>query len=95
MAGRDAVSQQTRSAVPHRFANFERCGEPDPIAVELAIKGDRPVLYSCEIREVVRVLTGRGWSARRIAEHIGCASRTVVRHRVAGVTTMDSDRRSA
>ncbi|MFC5127726.1 helix-turn-helix domain-containing protein [Pseudoclavibacter helvolus] len=34
-----------------------------------------------ERRECVRLLTERDWSAEQIAEHLGCASRTVVRIR--------------
>ena len=55
--------------------------EPDHAAVEQAIDGHKPRLYPSEMRQVVERLTARGWSAARIAEHVGTTNRTVVRHR--------------
>lgn len=52
----------------------------DEVAVELAVKGARPWLSPRERRIVVTELRARGWSGRAIAEHLGCAQRTVERH---------------
>lgn len=79
------MSRPVRARVRHRTGG-NRGGlnvEPDPVAVREALNG-RPVsLWPLETRAVVRVLTRHGWSAAQIAGHIGCASRTVVRHRSA------------
>lgn len=49
--------------------------------VDSAVAGERPVLTPEQRREVITILNERRWSANRIAEHIGCASRTVDRVR--------------
>jgi hypothetical protein len=36
---------------------------------------------TCDDLEVVRILSSRGWSAVKIADHLGCAPRTVTRWR--------------
>lgn len=54
---------------------------PDPLAVRLAVSGDRRRLYPSELGWVVELLTKRGLSAVAIAERVGCSSRTVCRWR--------------
>lgn len=56
---------------------------PDPVAVSEALNGRAPRLVPYELRQVVAVLTGRGWSTRQIALHAGCSDRAVTRHRKA------------
>lgn len=51
------------------------------MAVLLALAGNQEPLVPAEIREVVDILSRRRWSAVRIARHLGCSDRTVVRHR--------------
>ncbi|MCX5587590.1 hypothetical protein [Streptomyces erythrochromogenes] len=54
----------------------------DAAAIERAVSGDPPPrLTPSERAEVVAVLTRRGCSARQIAEHARCTSRTVDRIR--------------
>lgn len=53
----------------------------DPAVVDAAVRGQKPDLSPLERRQVITVLNGQRWSARRIAEHIGCATRTVDRIR--------------
>jgi hypothetical protein len=53
----------------------------DEIAVELAMRGDRPRLRPLERRECVRRLHAEKWSDGRIADTIGCATKTVERIR--------------
>ena len=55
----------------------------DPVAVDEALHGRKVRLVPAELRRVTEVLTRRGWSSRSIAEHVGCSSRAVVRHRSA------------
>lgn len=55
----------------------------DEIAVERAVHGDRVRLTRAEVSEVVRRLTGMGYSVREIAERLGVSGRTVVRKRSA------------
>lgn len=66
--------------------------EPDPIAVDRAVRGDNPPrLRPSEIREAVRVLViQRGLQINEAARRIGACTRTVARHRdalVIGVTS--------
>jgi transcriptional regulator with XRE-family HTH domain len=49
--------------------------------VDAAVYGDRPSMTPVERREAVRVLNERRWSARQIADHIGCSARTIDRIR--------------
>jgi hypothetical protein len=73
------------------YTRWWRTGDPRPpiksldvdqIAVERAILGDPPArLNPFERLEVVAVLTRRGLSARQIAEHARCTTRTVTRNR--------------
>lgn len=56
----------------------------DPVAVELAVDGHRPVLTPAERVEAVRLLNRRGLSDPRIADHLGCAPETVLRVRRRG-----------
>lgn len=72
------MSRIIRAAVRH---SNDRYSAPDPVAVAESIYGRRPRLRSAEMREVVSLLTARGWSALRIAEHVGTTNRTVFRHR--------------
>lgn len=61
-----------------------RRGGIDEIAVERAVTTsfDPPArLNQAELREVVRILTGRGWSSSEIGERLNCTSRTVQRAR--------------
>lgn len=54
----------------------------DEIVVLRLVQGRRPERTNGpERREAVKVLTQRGWSARRIAEHIQTTTRTVERLR--------------
>lgn len=54
----------------------------DPVAVERAVAGEPPErLVSSERTAAVQVLTARDFSAREIAERIGCSQRTVHRAR--------------
>lgn len=53
----------------------------DEQAVADAIAGEQPNLSAREKREVVTVLNERRWSARMIADHIGCNKKTVERIR--------------
>lgn len=53
----------------------------DGAVVVLAIDGERPRMTPAERREVVRVLHRERWGDRRIAEHVGMASETVLRIR--------------
>jgi DNA-binding NarL/FixJ family response regulator len=54
----------------------------DPIAVELAVRGDRPArLHPSELHLAVVRLTAWGLSERQIAERLRCTTRTVERHR--------------
>ncbi len=56
--------------------------EPDEIAVERVLGGDRPaVLAAADRLEVVRVATARGESAAQIAARLRVSPRTVVRYR--------------
>jgi DNA-binding NarL/FixJ family response regulator len=56
---------------------------PDEAVIVRAIDGERfPSLKPREIRRIVLTLTTRGWSASRIAGHVGCSMRTVQRRRV-------------
>ncbi len=56
--------------------------EPDEIAVERVLGGDRPaVLAAADRLEVVRVATARGESAAQIARRLRVSPRTVVRYR--------------
>lgn len=50
-------------------------------AIDAALAGDKPRLSPVERAEAVRILHERRWSAHRIANHIGCAQRTVDRIR--------------
>lgn len=49
--------------------------------IDSALAGERPKLTPEQRREVVATLNERRWSARRIADHIGCSSKTVDRIR--------------
>lgn len=69
----EGIAQITISEV---FA--ERC---DSAVIDAAIEGRAPDLSPPERRQVITVLNERRWSARRIAEHIGCSTRTVDRIR--------------
>jgi DNA-binding NarL/FixJ family response regulator len=66
-------------------AGFQRACwgvEPDEIAVERALGGDRPaVLAAADRLEVVRIATARGESAAQIAARLRVSPRTVVRYR--------------
>lgn len=53
----------------------------DEMAVELALTGDMPRLTPAERRECVRRLHRERWSDGRIADQLGCASKTVERIR--------------
>jgi DNA-binding NarL/FixJ family response regulator len=54
---------------------------PDEIAVDRAVMGDPPPRLTPREREAaVQRLDRRGLTARQIAEHVGCAKRTV--HRI-------------
>jgi hypothetical protein len=52
----------------------------DEVAVEQAVKGARPSLYPQERRIVIAELRSRGMTGQAIADHVGCARRTVERH---------------
>jgi hypothetical protein len=55
---------------------------PDEIRISRAISGDNiPRLTPPERDIVVAALTGKGWSATRIAAHLSCHPRTIVRAR--------------
>lgn len=56
-------------------------GEPDEIAVERAITGERVKLSPVDRAEAVRRLTAEGRSALFIAEQLGITTRTVTRIR--------------
>jgi len=53
----------------------------DTARITAAVAGEPVTLSPRERREVITVLNGRRWSARRIAEYAGCDTRTVVRIR--------------
>ncbi len=56
----------------------------DPVAVARACLGDRTIrLIPAEREQAIQALTAKGRSARWIAVQLGCATRTVVRHRTA------------
>jgi len=57
--------------------------ELDEIAIEVAAAGKPVDLTIPERREVVRLLTSRGLSAREIAKRLRLSQRQVVRHRAA------------
>lgn len=55
----------------------------DPVAVERAIAGNPPAhLNHLEIAEAVLALDRDGYTARQIADRVGCCRRTVIRVRV-------------
>lgn len=65
-----------------RMRFFTRSGdELDDVAVGRALAGERLKLTAAEIDEAVRRLTAARYSARQIAETLGCTTRTVQRHR--------------
>ena len=53
----------------------------DPEAVEAAVRGEKPKLSPIERAEAIAKLHERSWSARRVAEWIGCNPKTVERVR--------------
>ncbi|MBB2956815.1 helix-turn-helix domain-containing protein [Pseudoclavibacter helvolus] len=69
------------AVVAHFRAEVATSKPLDHAAIALALAGDPVRLMPAERRECVRLLTERDWSAEQIAEHLGCASRTVVRIR--------------
>lgn len=75
-----------RWAERNRHRRTQRRHNYDHVAVLRAILGDRTLRLTVRERgEAVRQLTQRAWTARRIAEHLGCSVRTVenwrARHR--------------
>lgn len=58
-------------------------GIVDMVAVELTIVGRRVRLTKRERQAVVELMTGRGYSARAIAQRLGCDARSVCRRRSA------------
>lgn len=80
-----AVSRRRhrRRYIPGRASNRRgpRYGV-DPVAVDRAVDGDQSLrLTVAERHEAIARLTRQGWSAARIAVHLGCTPRTVCRHR--------------
>jgi DNA-binding NarL/FixJ family response regulator len=53
----------------------------DPVAAMRAVDGDKVRLSPADRRLVVAELTGRGWSAKRIAPHVNLTTRSVIRIR--------------
>lgn len=53
----------------------------DDVVVDAAVRGERPVMSPAERRAAVTRLNTRKWSAPRIAEFIGCNTKTVERIR--------------
>jgi DNA-binding NarL/FixJ family response regulator len=94
-----ATSTPTRRSqrryIPGRITN--RAGsrtEPvDEIAIDRAVSGDTSIrLIPAERAAAVARLDRRGWSAARIAEHLGCTQRTVTRWRARHRATAGSVR---
>lgn len=69
------------AARPYRPLAGHRRSVVDPVAVERALKGEELPLNPAEVKEVVRLGTERGMSAREIAKVAGRDTRTVQRRR--------------
>lgn len=77
-----ARNASRRRSVANGFPPFDWHAEPDEIAVERTLRGDRPArLAPAERLEVVRVATARGESAAQIARRLRMSERTVTRYR--------------
>lgn len=55
--------------------------EPDPVVIERALRGDRIPINNAELHQAITTLTTWGYSIRRTADHLGCSTRTINRHR--------------
>lgn len=67
----------------HRRTSKSRRPDVDQVAVDSAVAGRGAVTLTVPERDqAVAVLTRRGWSIRRIAEHLYVSTRTVARARV-------------
>lgn len=75
----EGVADQEAPAVPEQPTPWgERL---DQSVVDAALAGDQPRLAPRETREVISILNEYRWSARRIADHLGCNKKTVERVR--------------
>lgn len=80
----DAVSARDRSRRPTGTRTGRRSRDPNPdlVAVERAVGGDRTVyLTVLELGLAIADLGRRGYSAKATARRLGVSDRTVTRHR--------------
>ena len=77
----DTCYNRERYTAEGRAAGFYT-DPPDEVVIDRAVEGRPPAgIRPVESRAAVAILSARGLSAAQIADHLGCTTRTVQRHR--------------